>query len=537
MDAGEIERQGVPQRAQEPAPEGIPELRRPVAENLSMAVWDADFRPPPEPKGPTPENPHLQYLATVGAAAGVSMCLATGCEWGRDRQFQWNPSPPVAEYRRAALLSTDHDESGTSAGGARSRMMERPMRSFFAAAVCLLLPVLSCREEGDSGPSFSRRDSAGVVIVENLSPAWSERELWQVPAVTTFDLSGWTDPELWLPTDARVLPDGRLALFNPGSCEIRFYDSEGGFESASGGCGGGPGEYSRGNASLFPWRGDSLLVFDYAQRRATIVDGSGVLGRTERVPNHADIPRSYIGGVLADGTVVLYGERDPVLEFGPGVAQGELSVGILRSFQDSVQVVGIFPGREFEYWVGPDRRGRRRLAFGYTTEFVTGPDRLYVGFQDRYEIRVFRGDGTLERVIRREHSRMQVTQRDWDRILEDLLATTEDPERKRALRQGLRDRPFAPVMPAFGTTVWPGNPGGRPGMVADEVGNLWVRDYYRPGEYANRWSVFSAEGVWLGTVSLPDQFHPTQIGPDFLLGEMVGDLGVRHIRRFPLIKP
>jgi hypothetical protein len=62
MDAGEIERQGVPQRAQEPAPEGIPELRRPLAENLSMAVWDAAFRPPPEPKGPTPENPHLQYL-------------------------------------------------------------------------------------------------------------------------------------------------------------------------------------------------------------------------------------------------------------------------------------------------------------------------------------------------------------------------------------------------------------------------------------------------------------------------------------------
>ncbi len=411
------------------------------------------------------------------------------------------------------------------------------MRWLLAAAACLLFPVLACREAVDPGPSFLRRDSAGVAIVENLSPAWSEREVWQVSSVPTFDLSSWRDPELWLPGDARVLSDGRVALFNPGTCEVRFYDSEGGLALASGGCGGGPGEYASGYGSLFPWKGDSLLVFDFGQRRATIIDGRGVVGRTAQVPNQTEIPRPFIRGVLADGTVILRGARDPVGKFGPGVAQGELTVGILDSFQDSVQLAGIFPGTEFDYWVRPDRQGRRRLAFGSTTEFAYGPDRFFLGFTDRYEISVFRGDGTLERVIRRQYSRMQVTQEDWDRILEDLLSTTEDPERKRALRQGLKDRPFAPVMPAFGAPAWPGNPGIRPGMVGDDLGNLWVLEYYRPGEYANRWSVFSAEGIWLGTVSLPDHFHPTHIGPDFLLGEMADDLNVWHIRRYPLIKP
>ena len=74
-------------------------------------------------------------------------------------------------------------------------------------------------------------------------------------------------------------------------------------------------------------------------------------------------------------------------------------------------------------------------------------------------------------------------------------------------------------------------------MVADAIGNLWVMDYYRPGEYQNNWSVFSREGVWQGTVALPDHFFPTQIGEDFLLGEIMDELNFYHIVRYRLNKP
>jgi hypothetical protein len=74
-------------------------------------------------------------------------------------------------------------------------------------------------------------------------------------------------------------------------------------------------------------------------------------------------------------------------------------------------------------------------------------------------------------------------------------------------------------------------------MIADATGNLWVMDYYRPGEYANNWCVFSPQGIWLGTVTLPDQFRPTQIGTDYLLGEWFDELNFTHIRRHRLTKP
>jgi hypothetical protein len=92
-------------------------------------------------------------------------------------------------------------------------------------------------------------------------------------------------------------------------------------------------------------------------------------------------------------------------------------------------------------------------------------------------------------------------------------------------------------MPAFGVPVWPGGAAGGPAMIADAAGNLWVFAHYRPGEYRNQWTVFSPDGAWLGTVTLPDALTPSQIGPDFVLGQWVDDDEFVHVRRYRLIKP
>jgi hypothetical protein len=105
------------------------------------------------------------------------------------------------------------------------------------------------------------------------------------------------------------------------------------------------------------------------------------------------------------------------------------------------------------------------------------------------------------------------------------------------VRQAFRDLRHADAMPAFGPPTWPGGADGGPAMLVDAEGNLWVFVHYRPGEYRNDWTVFSAAGVWLGTVALPDRLTPSQIAADQLIGSWVDDTGFVHVRRHRLIKP
>ncbi len=400
----------------------------------------------------------------------------------------------------------------------------------------LTIPVSTCDADSDRDATYVVRDSLGIRIVENLLPAWTDSEVWRVDPDPEFDLSGRTDPELYLPISPYLLNDGRTVLFNSGTCEVRFYDDDGRFLKASGGRGGGPGEYLE-SAQIFPWWGDSLLVFDYDQLRIAILDGEGELGHTALVPNSGEMPRPIVKGTFADGTLVLSSPRDPVGRLSPGLEEAKLVVGLIRELRDTVNSVGTFPGGVWDYYESFGTRRRKRLAFGGTTEIAVGRQRFFLGFSDRYEIQVMASDGTLETVIRRAFRPVPVTRNDIDLVMERLLAKAEDAEGRRRVRQLFIDLQHAVVMPAFGNPVWPGRPVRRPGMIADATGNLWVMDYYRPGEYANNWCVFSPQGIWLGTVTLPNQFRPTQIGTDYLLGEWFDELNFTHIRRHRLTKP
>ena len=74
-------------------------------------------------------------------------------------------------------------------------------------------------------------------------------------------------------------------------------------------------------------------------------------------------------------------------------------------------------------------------------------------------------------------------------------------------------------------------------LFADDVGNLWVRDYQAPDEMNPPWQVFNQEGTWLGRVSAIPGFTPGQIGADFALGVWKDDMGVEHVRLYRLVKP
>ncbi len=49
--------------------------------------------------------------------------------------------------------------------------------------------------------------------------------------------------------------------------------------------------------------------------------------------------------------------------------------------------------------------------------------------------------------------------------------------------------------------------------------------------------VFGGEGIWLGTVVLPDRFDLYDIGDDYVLGRWQDDLDVVHVQLYELVKP
>jgi hypothetical protein len=75
------------------------------------------------------------------------------------------------------------------------------------------------------------------------------------------------------------------------------------------------------------------------------------------------------------------------------------------------------------------------------------------------------------------------------------------------------------------------------GIMLDRGGNLWVEEYRRPGDRVPRWTVFSAEGEFLGTLAVPERFAVHDIGDDYVLGRWADDMDIEHVRMYELVKP
>src|SRR5688572_26508041 len=108
------------------------------------------------------------------------------------------------------------------------------------AGISWALAALACT--GDSGGTYTIRDSAGVTIVENADAGWTAGKEWRVDTVPSFDI-GVADGDSALMlhevVHARRLRDGRVAIANSGSSQVRIYDSAGRHLQSIGGRGRG----------------------------------------------------------------------------------------------------------------------------------------------------------------------------------------------------------------------------------------------------------------------------------------------------------
>ncbi len=414
---------------------------------------------------------------------------------------------------------------------------DRSARNRAGVAAVLILPVaLGCEPQGPSADSspYQTRDSAGVRIVENARPPDDSRLGWTIgpdPVVSIGELDG-EDPYLlhWA-RDATRLADGRIAVANGGTQEIRVFDAGGRWLDTWGRSGEGPTDFEA-LRRVEVWPGDSIAAWASAGGSIAVYDDQGNFGRTFALWSEEAgwlAPRPEF--VLGDGRVVSWRgieRRDSiVVELWSG--QGRLA----RS-------LGAHPGEE--PW---DTRGERgetltgRLAYGRDLVRGLWGDLIVASPTSSYEIRAYRSDGALERIVRRGHLLREPTEEDRPAYVEESMVhilASRDGLASRGAPADMIDEymdearryfgrvPFARYFPAFAS------------VMEDAAAYLWVEEYELPREQrpGSIWTVFDPEGRVAGFVETPDGLTVREVGEDYILGWTVDELGVERVELWPL---
>ena len=414
--------------------------------------------------------------------------------------------------------------------------MHRNIAGCVALAAVVLPSLLACT--GDSGAlqeaSHTARDSAAIRIVQNHSPAWPEGSGWTIglePALLIGVAEGPAEHMLFGASDALRMSDGRIAVVNGGSQEVRFYAPDGQYLSSVGGKGEGPGEFQ------MPWRaqriqGDTLVVWDmgYPGNLNWFDEEGAFLHRTpiDRARLAESLQGWFAEGgeLLPDGTFLhhMFDQRNPNMDrIGPYRSERAW----IRATVDGsrVDTIGFFPGSEQFGYAYEGRTHSNGLMFGGDT-YVTGggaPLRFFVADNGRYEIQVLSEDGRLEGLIRRTSEPIPVTPEDIQESRDQYRQFLEQvPEAQRGRFEAYLDVVEYPsTKPVLGP------------MHVDREGYLWVFEPRR-GEGDSRIAVFDPDGVWLGVVALPGWLRVTEIGSDYVLGSRRDELGVESVVMYAL---
>lgn len=387
-----------------------------------------------------------------------------------------------------------------------------------------LAVLAACTGDGGTpAPSAgSVRDSAGVRIVENPAPDSTTRLDWTLSAEPVLSIGAMDgDPALQLfrVEDALRLDDGSILVSNGGTSEVRVYDRDGGHRGTWGREGEGPGEFT-GLTRISTWPGDSIMAWDFFQNRLTLFDREGVATRSHRLTQGDGLGAGRFEGLLPDGSLVTAS----LISFAPEEQTSGLvrrSRHFARVGSDGTRLSDLGRHPDEEYYVRAEVGAIVRHPFRRSVHSVVWNGRIVISPSDRYEIRAYDPDGSLSLLVRREHEAVAVTQEDVDRYVETRIGEAAEDARP-TLRAVFEGMPLVESFPAFSA------------LIADGSGDLWVREYDPPGADRSLWTVFAGDGRVRGLMETPAGLTVFRIGPDYVLGRSVDELGVERVELWGL---
>lgn len=384
-------------------------------------------------------------------------------------------------------------------------------------------PALSAACGGDGrGPAsggLTVVDSAGVEIVTSPAPAWAPGEGWQVAEEPSLTIGSAEEDEayaLFGVVAAVRLPDGRIAIANAGTRQVRIYDASGRHVLDLGREGQGPGEFRR-LADVWRGPGDSIVAADNALGRLTVFDAEARFGRTILL-QPATPSQAFGRGTLDDGSLLVS------LPGRPADPTAGLFDGGMRAFDRysaegrPLNPIGVVP--QGPQW-GFETNGSPAYAAAPLTIFspphATGGASVYLGDPTQPEVRQRSPDGTLLRIVRWGVEPRPVTPAIQQTYRDVSIESATTPEARRLVLGFLEQIVFPDHLPVYDV------------LRADPEGCLWVKPYATDWEADAPWWVFDPAGRWLGSVALPAGLTLLDVGPDYVLGTTRDELGVERV--------
>lgn len=338
----------------------------------------------------------------------------------------------------------------------------------------------------------------------------------------------------------RRLSDGRIAVANSGTNEIRFFGSDGGYLATFGRRGSGPDEFQN-LSDVYRVDGDTLLAFDGFPTRILAIAPDGDFVETLTIQRDAAGPLAFERAVGAIGhTILLLGWRPPDETAFDGPAgsfrpQIELRAFDVRSGQQT-RLTDVL-GPETGYVSLPRGTARLVLPFGKWTSVMAGPHGIVVGDNGGSDLLMYDWDGQLARTIPLILSPAETSSREVDAYLERRFDENPNwsPAQRAEMESVLEDLPLPERMPGFSR------------VIMDAVGHFWI-ELFDPGEGAvSHFAIADPSGVLQGCVALPPGLSRgpdpmvsgdvMEIGESYLLGVWRDSLDVETVRLYQLDRP
>jgi len=400
------------------------------------------------------------------------------------------------------------------------------MKRTIIPALLLVVPVAACGGGGASGGVMS--DSAGVAIVENSGRgSWGADGPWEFAEALKIGTSA-GDPEYQFGQVAALDVDeaGNIYVLDQQAQDVRVYDAAGKYVRSVGRPGNGPGELSRGAASVLLGQGDTVYVADLMLQRMSRYAPDGSDAGTFPLPLDQGISARW--EMTAQNTFLQQIQTLPVA--GTPDAAPPVNLIVSRATDGSLQdtVMHLKASQTVEL----SASGPRIRMFQPEAVWTLLPgDRIATAVNSTYRVEVHAPDGTLERVINRPSERKPVGESDRQALLKALREVWErNGVPPQAIPQLVSAISFADYYPAFAN------------LLSGPNGSLWVQhirtaadmgaaggDFDAQDIGSPTWDVFDADGRLLGTVTFPDRFLAMRFHGDSVYGVWRDDMDVQHV--------
>ncbi|MEX2284297.1 MAG: 6-bladed beta-propeller [Gemmatimonadota bacterium] len=415
------------------------------------------------------------------------------------------------------------------------------------ASLCTALIVLTGCSRAPEPADVTMRVENGVTIVENPGLDIADSLAWSIDTTDVVRIGVVDGPDEYMFSRliaALFLPGDEILIADGTAHELRIFDARGQFVRKTGRRGRGPGEFTY-LSNVLHYFGDSILVIDREGGRANVLDPNLVYVRQFRPTlrdSSADSPGSSgsLAGFFDDGRAFF---RDylnvcrGIDPFREGFCVDSLAFFAADQNGATRARFGHFVYDRYErYRVGPGHFTGWREPHPQPIWAIQG-DRFYYGDAMRFEILVFKNDGSLERRIRVGQTA--------PRFEKNVVWPKQDPPPNASpdIKRGTEVATNAQATAALPDTFPSFSD-----LLVDDVGNIWVREYLPPSllpDLKPRWFVFDPEGRLRWSIRSPAGMVRTfrtfsQMGPqitnDQILAPARDSDGVKSVVVYQLRK-